>query len=67
MKNFFCIGLAALLLVTPSQARAQGVGIGSTALDASVVLAIVSSKGALLPCVGSTSAVNSLSTGLLVF
>ncbi|MDO7877159.1 tail fiber domain-containing protein [Hymenobacter sp. ASUV-10] len=62
--------LPALLLALPLAARAQtpGVGIGTTAPDASAALDIVSSsKGALLPRVAAASAIASPATGLIVF
>ncbi|MDO7877160.1 tail fiber domain-containing protein [Hymenobacter sp. ASUV-10] len=62
--------LPALLLALPLVARAQtpGVGIGTTAPDASAALDIVSSsKGALLPRVAAASAIASPATGLIVF
>ncbi|MDO7877161.1 tail fiber domain-containing protein [Hymenobacter sp. ASUV-10] len=62
--------LPALLLALPLAARAQtpGVGIGTTAPDASAALDIVSSsKGALLPRVAAASSIASPATGLLVF
>ncbi len=61
--------LTALLLATlPFAGRAQSVGIGTTAPDASAALDIVSSnKGALLPRVSSTGSVASPATGLIVY
>ncbi|MDO7873820.1 tail fiber domain-containing protein [Hymenobacter sp. ASUV-10] len=62
------LGLA-FLLALPFGALAQtGVGIGTTAPDASAALDIVSStKGALLPRVASAAALATPATGLLVF
>jgi|GEM_PF-1708557 len=61
----------ALLLLPLGAALAQttpGVGIGTTAPDASAALDIVSStKGALLPRVASAAAIATPATGLLVF
>ncbi|GAA4353967.1 hypothetical protein GCM10023185_15090 [Hymenobacter saemangeumensis] len=63
-----CWGVLLLTLPLASQAQTPGVGIGTTAPDASAALDIVSSnKGALLPRVASVSAVTSPATGLLVF
>ena len=61
---------AALLLALPLAAVAQtlGVGIGTTAPDASAALDIVSSsKGAPLPRVAAATALATPATGLLVF
>jgi hypothetical protein len=61
---------AAILLTLPVAALAQtpGVGIGTTAPDASAALDIVSSsKGALLPRVADATAIATPATGLLVF
>ena len=69
MTNFFprLLLLLALPLVTLT-ARAQNVGIGTTAPDVSAALDIVSSdKGALLPRVAAAAAIASPATGLLVF
>ena len=62
--------LLGLLATGGLTARAQtgGVGIGTTAPDASAALDIVSStKGALLPRVADATALASPATGLLVF
>jgi len=70
MTNFstFRRLLLPLLLLGTLAARAQGVGIGTTAPDASAALDIVSSsKGALLPRVADATTVASPATGLLVF
>jgi len=60
--------LVALLLAGGLSARAQNVGIGTTAPDVSAALDIVSSsKGALLPRVVNATAIATPATGLLVF
>ncbi|GAA4047344.1 hypothetical protein GCM10022409_37000 [Hymenobacter glaciei] len=60
--------LAALLATAGQSARAQNVGVGTTAPDASAALDIVATnKGALLPRVASTGSVPSPATGLIVF
>ena len=60
--------LAVLVTGGGANARAQGVGIGTTAPDASAALDIVSSsKGALLPRVADATAITTPATGLLVF
>ena len=60
--------LAALLTTGGLTARAQSVGIGTTAPDASAALDIVSTnKGALLPRVAAVAAVANPATGLIVF
>ena len=60
--------LFALLTTGGLTVRAQNVGIGTTAPDASAALDIVStSKGALLPRVASTGSVSSPATGLIVY
>jgi len=59
-----------LLVLLPAAAFAQtpGVGIGTTAPDASAALDIVSSsKGALLPRVANATAIANPATGLIVF
>ena len=57
-----------LLATVPHLARAQGVGIGTAAPDASAALDIVSSsKGLLLPRVAAAAALAAPATGLLVF
>ena len=69
LKTYFRAPLLALLLAAAPAAFAQtpGVGIGTTAPDASAALDIVSSsKGALLPRVASAAALVSPATGLLV-
>ena len=59
---------AAVLTAASLSAQAQGVGVGTTAPDASAALDIVSTtKGALLPRVASTGSVTSPATGLIVF
>ena len=72
MKNisFSRRGLLLLALLTTSawSARAQSVGIGTTAPDVSAALDIVSgTKGALLPRVAAAAALATPATGLLVF
>ena len=71
MTNFFPRWGRALLLSLPFvsfASFAQGVGIGTTAPDASAALDIVSgTKGALLPRVVAASAIASPATGLIVF
>ena len=72
MKCFFLsqrgLLLLALLATSGLTARAQGVGIGTTAPDASAALDIVSSaKGVLLPRVADATAIATPATGLLVF
>ena len=62
--------LLALLIIGGLTARAQGVGIGTTAPNASAALDIVSStKGTLLPRITSAqrAAIGTPATGLLVF
>lgn len=60
--------LLSALLLTPALAFAQGVGLGTTAPDASAALDIVSSsKGVLLPRVTATSAIANPAPGLLVY
>ena len=62
------LALTVLLAAGSLAARAQNVGIGTTAPDASAALDIVSTtKGALLPRVASTGSVSSPATGLIVF
>ena len=73
MKNRFTLlhrvlFAAALVAGASFSAQAQGVGIGTTAPDASAALDIVSSsKGALLPRVAVATGIASPATGLLVF
>jgi hypothetical protein len=60
--------LIALLTTGGLTARAQSVGIGTTAPDASAALDIVStSKGALLPRVANATAISNPATGLIVY
>ncbi|WP_151086826.1 hypothetical protein [Hymenobacter baengnokdamensis] len=60
--------LPAALLLTPVITFAQGVGIGTTAPDASAALEIASSsKGVLLPRVASANSITSPAPGLLVY
>ena len=57
-----------LLALGPWAAHAQGVGVGTTAPDASAALDVVSStKGALLPRLALASAIVSPATGLIVY
>jgi len=57
-----------LLAAGTLAARAQGVGIGTTAPNASAALDIVSTpKGVLLPRVADCTALASPATGLIVF
>ncbi|GAA3991316.1 tail fiber domain-containing protein [Hymenobacter antarcticus] len=70
--SIFWRGLLLLALLTTGglkvQAQSGGVGIGTTAPDASAALDIVSStKGALLPRVADATAIASPATGLIVF
>ena len=69
MKTFtLCAALLAGLFSLTAQAQTGGVGIGTTAPDASAALDIVStSKGALLPRVVAASALASPATGLIVY
>ena len=73
LNKYLFAPLAALaLLATSRLAHAQtptgGVGIGTTAPDASAALDIVSSsKGLLLPRVAAVSAIASPAPGLLVY
>ena len=73
MKNRFTnlrrgLALTALLTAGSLATRAQNVGIGTTAPDASAALDIVSTtKGALLPRVADCTALASPATGLIVF
>ncbi|MBF9223099.1 LVIVD repeat-containing protein [Hymenobacter ruricola] len=74
MKHFFSFGhgiaVLVLLAAAPRLARAQtgGVGIGTTAPDASAALDIVSTgKGLLLPRVAAAAAIASPAAGLLVY
>ena len=71
MQNFFSRWSRLLLLALPFAAQAQsGVGIGTTAPDASAGLDVVSTnKGALLPRLTSAqrTAIAAPATGLLVF
>ena len=71
MRNFsFPLLATALLLALPFCVRAQGVGIGTSAPDASAALDIVSSaKGALLPrlTAAQRTGIAAPATGLLVF
>src|SRR6476661_8219742 len=62
------LGLFLLAAAPAALAQTPGVGIGTTAPDASAALDIVSStKGALLPRVASAAALATPATGLLVF
>ena len=68
--SFFRHGLVLMTLSTLGHfsVHAQGVGVGTTAPDASAALDIVSStKGALLPRLALASAITSPATGLIVY
>lgn len=75
MQHFFSLSRLGVLLllalaVQPARLLAQGVGIGTTAPDASAALEIVSSgKGALLPRLSETarSTMGSPAPGLIVY
>ncbi|GAA4346819.1 hypothetical protein GCM10023185_01420 [Hymenobacter saemangeumensis] len=70
MKQHLLLLSGSLLLAaaTTAQAQTPGVGIGTTAPDASAALDIISTtKGVLLPRVANAAALASPATGLLVF
>ena len=70
LQKLLSVRLVALLLAAAPAAFAQtpGVGIGTTAPDASAALdSVSSSKGALLPRVAAATALATPATGLLVF
>jgi len=70
MKHFFCFPLAALLLAAPLATLAQGVGIGTTAPDASAALDVRSTGQGFLPprlTYAQRTGISNAAAGLLVY